>query len=423
MLLNHPLSDPSSKTNKFSFILEGVDTLLQNSPGALYDRVINLRFTRTNQKTKTTETFIIRSDYEVVRNEQGSFYIEKMKIKPNIKVVAKQVAQNTYINVSVYVTNFHMFSSVASNEEFTYDKNPISNIEIQMGYFGQFKKPTTLEEYNNIGASYGFSKYITKTVVLSAYMIKMPPDSVTCFECVVGETLEGLDVEKNKVKSKEETEVLMRVDKTNLKTVQDLVFETVTRRFPSPDLSPEQKSQFVLSTSSMSVAEAQLKGVPVYFTSNAAQEDFGGHKGKSEDADVFTTFTMPYRTTVLGTLLEIQKLFPRLRFVERFDGAWIAYSTDDKEPKDISTDIKGTHSLIIPAIYSLTFGATQTIKTPYFGFINTFDELKFESRYNLAKMIGYYYSVKSSDSKFYCIQNDITFATVEDLNECTLTCG
>ena len=55
MMLNHTLSDLSSKTNKSSFILEGVDTLLQNSPGALYDRVINLRFTKTNQKTKTDD--------------------------------------------------------------------------------------------------------------------------------------------------------------------------------------------------------------------------------------------------------------------------------------------------------------------------------------------------------------------------------
>ena len=75
---------------------------------------------------------------------------------------------------------------------------------------------------------------------------------------------------------------------------------------------------------------------------------------------------------------------------------------------------------ILPAVYNITTDALCTIVCPFFLFINPFDTVYFSSRYSLGGLVSYYANFGASEDEFTILWQDISFATVEDINECTM---
>ena len=59
---------------------------------------------------------------------------------------------------------------------------------------------------------------------------------------------------------------------------------------------------------------------------------------------------------------------------------------------------------------------------PFFYFLDPFDVIEFKSRYALGGIVSYYANFNASEDKFYALWVTVSFATVEDINECQITC-
>jgi len=132
--------------------------LVNDDQIGLFDRIINIKFTRENG-----ETITVRSDYEEVWNGD-TLYFKTCSPKPEIRVQYIQY-QRTLINVDIYITNFNIlesdgkpaseFASIDAlkgaigqkvksgttnlpNESYSYSGNRIIRADIEMGYRGQF---------------------------------------------------------------------------------------------------------------------------------------------------------------------------------------------------------------------------------------------------------------------------------------------
>jgi hypothetical protein len=184
--------------NKPSGVLRGEHTLNLGLE-AMTNRIINLQFTRKNPEGDTT-TFTIRSDYEIVYRKDQSYYYVPCTQKPGIKVSYNQVSDNIAISVRIEVSNLFFWGE--EDSMFNVGKNPVTDIKLQMGYLGQFpdfvhNPGLTLDDYYNltggvsgpIGSSYQFVQELN-CMVLDTYLDRLPPDSVTVFECCLGTALE-----------------------------------------------------------------------------------------------------------------------------------------------------------------------------------------------------------------------------------------
>lgn len=124
----------------------------------LFDRIINIKFTRQNG-----ETFTLHSDYEPVWTKTGLRFVT-CQPKPEIRVQYTQY-QKTLINVDIYITNLNIIEDVKAttdasairasiaavtetakqgkttnqpNDALTMLGNKVIKAEIEMGYRGQF---------------------------------------------------------------------------------------------------------------------------------------------------------------------------------------------------------------------------------------------------------------------------------------------
>jgi len=202
----------------------------------LFDRIINIKFTRKNG-----ETFTLRSDYEAVWSGDTLFF-KTCQPKPDIRVQYTQY-NAVMINIDIYVTNLNILedsdnktamdqaminagvdivraSQVGGkktnqpNDTLTMLGNPVINAEIEMGYRGQFynwgthvikNQKADYEAFQNlsrpgtdnsreqvISSQDFFKKHRRCSVVVEwAANISNPPDRVTQFHGYVGSTEAG----------------------------------------------------------------------------------------------------------------------------------------------------------------------------------------------------------------------------------------
>ena len=76
----------------------------------------------------------------------------------------------------------------------------------------------------------------------------------------------------------------------------------------------------------------------------------------------------------------------------------------------------------LPAVYNITTDALCTVVCPFFFFINPFQKFYFKSRYALGGLVSYYANFNATEDEFYALWQTVSFATVEDINECTIVC-
>ena len=287
-----------------SFITD--DEKLNLSEGDLFDRVVNLKLNCYDEKTYERESFVIRSDFEMVYPDAnipidgtimpalaGSFVIRKCTTKPSIKVQCKMVSNNTGINIDVFVSNFFLLTADGKHlRSFNNDGYKIESVEIAMGYWGQFRhlesnmhNPVTgYKEFFTIKAEHGADK-ITLVSPIVVTTDKLPPDSVLHIKgYVAGIFSSPVAVSNIKTPSMaNEHPVAMSGD-----SLQDILFNGITRRYlnlhyftdgngksedvgayvrPISDISDyDVKVAYDRDTGMVSVEDAKKYGVRVYAT-------------------------------------------------------------------------------------------------------------------------------------------------------------
>jgi len=216
-------------------LIQSVD-FRNNDYSGLFDKIINIKFTRKNG-----EVFTIRSDYEPVFFE-GKLYFKTCQPKPEIRVQFTQY-QATMINIDIFITNFNVIENIQTSSDLdlinagevivkqrinqgsltnqpnnllTRLGNTVVKAEIEMGYRNQFFNwaqysvdPLKIQETYNAFINLtlpqeGLStEEILKTqsffkaqrrcsvVIEWATNISNPPDRVTQFHGYVGTTDAG----------------------------------------------------------------------------------------------------------------------------------------------------------------------------------------------------------------------------------------
>ena len=95
---------------------------------------------------------------------------------------------------------------------------------------------------------------------------------------------------------------------------------------------------------------------------------------------------------------------------------------DKKYLAQTGNTVDTIYKSVLPAVSNITTDALCTIVCPFFFFLNPFDMIKFKSRYALGGVVSYYADFTVKESKFYALYMTVSFATVEDINECSIVC-
>ena len=406
-------------------ILNGADIIDQALlQGAAFDKVINLRFRQVDESGTKERFFSLRSDYELKLDTKGSvttYRYVKCQQKPSIRVQYLQVTGQVDILIKIYVTNFHFFfNDKSSSGAFSANKSPIKNIEIQLGYFNQFAHfdddkylgnddGKKLNEFLELGGHNGVVQTINAEV-LGVYPVKLPPDGVTMFDCKVG-LVDGAFHSQQSV-----ADTPMQFDKGT--KLSFFLFQSITKRFLRNSVSYSQlefdSGDNGALTGPMTDACARKFGVLLYLSDKAEAIEF----------DRFVP-ALPPLESVEATIEHLKaNYFPSLRFKRLYTGDFIVYHTAESIDNIIKSafykDI-AYESVKIPAIKSISYGGTRTITCPYFGLFHPFQQLEFFARYNLANLVGYFYSPEAGKDTFYSIQLNVDFSTTGPENTMEIT--
>lgn len=431
----------------------------------LFDRIINLKIYAGEIKPDGTsivkDTYVIRSDWEIYYPDQSksitegalSFgkigYIRKCRMKPSIKVQYKQISTGTAIEMDIFVSNFFMLDSSGQMlMSFNNISYPILKVEVQMGYWGQFaRQPSTWEEFNSFFYHDG-AEVLTCNVNYSQ-TDKLPPDSTLHIHGYVGNSYGAPVTMDNQPLSIKFADLESEIKRDLTKTlVEDYCFQNVTRRFLKTTVFSATEHPTIIvdeKIGRMDKISAEKYGIKVYCTEalkNASKElekEGALTTSDGESVDMFTAGLQSYSAVEalnsIRSVLGIDCTFQALK-----DGNYLALLTDemkdvDKLAKAVKTSLasdvdsvrvgnalqKDWHN-VLPAVYNITTDALCTIVCPFFYFVDPFDVLEFKSRYALGGIVSYYANFNASENKFYVLWATVSFATVEDINECQIVC-
>lgn len=446
------LSDKAKAEGLYSF-----------SEGDMFDRIINLKLTTKayvdGEEIKHDE-YVIRSDWELyypgigkVATQEASTsdlkhcYVRRFIHKPSIKVQYKQIASGTAVEIDIFVHNFIMLSedgrSFMSFNNLTY---PIGQVEVQMGYFGQFnKKPESLEEYFDFKNKLNVD---TLTVDVGHGYVqtdKLPPDGVLHIHGYVGSCYNPplIELQGKEVKESVYDTVKNPLVKYN-NYAKDYLFTNVTRRFLRKPISPKGV-KVNENNGMMSVEDAEKYGVKVFMSTKLeavctkAEERFKAKTSSGEN--VSKKVIGHYSESVVKAMnLFREDIGVDIGFKALVDGNYIAYlssetmdseelaktlqryKAEDTDLIEAGSVVERIYKNILPAVSNITTDALCTIVCPFFYFLNPFDMIKFKSRYALGGIVSYYANFSAEESKFYALYMSVSFATVEDVNECTIVC-
>ena len=404
-------------------------TRLTLTQDAIFDRIINVQFIRQND-----ETFTLRSDYEIVFDKAGNYVFKKCSVKPDISISYTQVNNNTAISVKLNITNFHIQSAInePSNEKFSAGSNPIVRVIIQLGYFNQFpvftdpRSGLTKEDYYNLLPRTENDLFRTIDCrVLGIYPVKLPPDGVTLFDCVVG------NIEVAFHSAQDRTDTSIAALKKGI-TLQDYLYEMITRRYPRGYVP--QRSLFLDNTLAKTVTQgsganevtfdytgpmlresADKYGVKCFLSPMAAETAF--KDGNGREMNVIPP--LPQLPSVTAAFFHMQEIFPALRYLALPSGNYVVYHKDENATSIAASlreqgEVKPVQSL--PAIYTITYSGLRVITCPFTTLVTPFQELSFSSTYNLGNLISYFYAPEKGNETFYAINCTISFATTGDAN-------
>lgn len=432
----------------------------------MFDRIINLKlYTRDTDTNKIRDEYVIRSDWEVYypdmmkvvqRNGTTSdlkkYYIRRCVQKPSIKVQYKQIATGTAIEIDIFVSNFIMLSSdgrtLMAFNNLTY---PLGMVEVQMGYFGQFKrKPENLTEYFDLSSNIDADMLTVNVGHGYVQTDKLPPDGVLHIHGYVGSCYTPpVTGEGNYNDSYNNITDVARPFNTYL---ENYIFTNITRRFlrkplHRADVIARLKVDEETGLMPWQDGYADDYGVHVYLSDKLKEacdrslersvKGADGQEIKRGDMKV----TGYYSESVVKALNLVRDAFGiDMSFKALNDGNFIAYlseesmdskllaqslkkyKVEDKALAEVGNVVSTIYHNVLPAVENITTDALCTIVCPFFFFLNPFDMIKFKSRYALGGVVSYYANFTVEESKFYALYMTVSFATVEDINECNIVC-
>lgn len=435
--------------------------------GDIFDRIINLKLNCHNKVSGIRESFVIRSDYELVWLGQtfdskggitiggGKYLIRRCSMKPSIKVQCKMVTSNTGTSIDVYVNNFFMVTGDGKHlRSFNESQYVIETVEIVMGYWGQFQLPQnqvpSYKEYFNLEAKNGADKIIIKSPIVVT-TDKLPPDSVLHMHGYVGEIYAD-PVAITKVVTP--IQAMAKPVASSKVELEQVFFENITRRYFNQG-AVDSTTLYALRKN-VPVSEIKELPVPVVIDANGLMDEVNARKygvkvylsdavkelklekkldadGKEYEQNVY--FEAGW--TIGQTIARIMSfLDAELEFTFSNEGDVLIYTpkemieniqgiADSYEQKGVYKETVLANKLLydgkLPAVYNINIDAVATITCPFFTFIEPFQYVEFASRYALTSAVTYYASYAPTITRFLVISATITFATQEDINEVQIT--
>jgi hypothetical protein len=467
-------------------LLSGQETLRLDG-SAMFDRVINLKFKRLKGGD-----FIIRSDYEPVYGRGGSIFFKRCLQKPQIKVSYEQAPGNTVINCDIEVANLYIDQGLAGTTEesslgegerasvsgesalLEQNGNPVREIVLQMGYIGQFpdwskngmadsteklKRFFALDNHVFVNNPRTGSAVELRLSVLTTQSKGLPPDKVTLFQCVTGSLYPGLTWEH------QDDDLLagygdIDFPSPDMSPLEKTLFMLITRRFPNPALryrkedgalqivepfvnnlgetmfdkasldSPAQVS--LAPDGCLAPEDAKLLGVQCFVSQelrkaigNTTDTYIGSLMTDSTAGSVETAPLVEQQRLIMGQLLQIQRAYPRIRWYVMNNGDFFFY--DDRENagtlfEDIEIKMRQQRQIVtLGAIYDMTIDGLRVVRAPFHGFINPLTTLRINARYNLGTLVGFFYP-KQTHRWLMVIMQKVEFSTTGDENMMELSC-
>jgi hypothetical protein len=453
---------------------------LNLTAGDLFDRIINLKINCINNKTNELESFVIRSDYELVysnvdlnnftslsKSKVRNYTIRRCTFKPSIKVQCKMVTSNTATSVDIFIHNFFMLSKDGKYlRSFNSQQYSIKSVDIAMGYWGQFKdtlNPDSLnaiQQYFDIKAENGADMISISSSSETPIVVttdKLPPDSILHLHGYVAD-IYGSPVSITNIDSAQK--MFTKPSATSGSTLESIFFDSITRRYINPHtymdnkaigtlnikrLTPvtkDSKVEFIRklildpNTNQMSIADAKQYGVKVYLSDGASKSKIKriyDSENNEKDRKIYFEdgWTIGQTITRIMTFIDAE-----LEFTFTLEGNVLIYTPQEMIEniqslndtykrkgvyKDTTLANKTWYNNALPAVYNINIDSVATIVCPFFTFIEPFQYVEFASRYALTSTVAYYASYKPTIYRFLVISASISFATEEAINEVQLT--
>lgn len=451
---------------------------LNLTPDDLFDRIINLKINCYNVITDEVESFVIRSDYEMIYPEVRDTVdtpvdgvvipslgkrciIRRCTVKPSIKVTYKMVTSNTGTNIEVFVSNFFMLTKDGKHlRSFNESIYKIESVEIAMGYWGQFRigkesdyTVPTYDEYFRVEAKNGADK-ITMTGAIIVTTDKLPPDSVLHIKGYVGDIYSS-PVAVSNIKSVEN--LTSSTVASSGDGLDKILFDSITRRYLNKHYFtdgagaklPARKKNIQVSdiatyglpvvydvtTGLIAVSDAEKYGVKVYLSDGAKEIKIEGALD-SDGNEVKKEFYFEAGWTIGQTIARISTFIcTKLNFTFNRNGDVLVYLASEASDinslytsffneglyKDTVLANKALYNNKLPAVYNINVDAVATIVCPFFTFFEPFQYVEFASRYALTSLVGYFASYAPTIYRFLVISALVSFATVDTVNEVQIT--
>lgn len=430
-----------------------------------------------------TQEYVIRSDYEmyfskllntVASDDFESFsklntcQIRKCQYKPDIKVQYKRVSMSTPVSIDIFIKNFFMLDKTGKMiKGFNNLTNALTKVELAMGYFGQFEETLKANKGSiTIDSLFDFSEenlkgkgitLITMSDVEYVQTDSLPPDMTIHIHGYVGNLysskLQNISVEDGLPDNFEEIISKETVIDTSKKTkdIKTLVgqtfYESITKNWCRKGALPKKTQIELLNSENYTVkgtlsdSDAKKYGVLVYFSKKAEEyaKEYDKEKIKqgADEKDIKPKFTIPKASTAMAKASLVKNVLGMQDFCITdipSNGNLFLYHKDEVENvgemtkgtdleklyKDDAVELYWQNKL--PAVYNITTDALCTIVCPFFFFLNPFQKFYFKSRYALGGLVSYYANFNATEDEFYSLWQTVSFATVEDINECTIIC-
>ena len=417
---------------------------------------------------------VANNDFESFAKPKKVF-IRKCQQKPSIKVQYKRVSLNSSIDVDIFISNFFMLDKSGKMiNGFNNNTYKLTRVDFALGYFGQFKalfsdklpqSPDSLFKvgfidsanqlnYSDPTIGHGIT-VMTMSDVEYSQLDKLPPDMSLHIHGYVGNTLapqlgfnsDSDDFPKEYDRIMNSQAVIPSAFKSGAETYLDqLYYQAITRNWvkrgtPSKleSTSVEAGKEYV--TGIMSDSDAKKYGIKVYLSNGAkeySKEKIEAEFKKDAEGNIIKpTIKIPTASTAEGKMSAISNALGlkdlRYTFIDSF-GDYLVYA--EAETNDIDKMLSGTTFAkqyektalsktwknCIPAVYNITNDALCTIVCPFFSFINPFEKLYFKSRYALGGLVSYFTDANANRDEFYTLWQNVSFATVDNINECTIVC-
>jgi hypothetical protein len=470
-------------------LLRGQETLHLDG-NAMFDRVINLKLTRLNG-----DSFVIRSDYEPVYGHDGSIFFKRCLQKPQIKVSYQQFPGNAVINCDIEVTNLFMDPKVEGASErsslseggsasaaarsgegslLEENGNPVREITLQAGYISQFpdwSKSGMADSVEKIKRFFALDNHVfvsdprvgaaveLRLTVLTTQSKGLPPDKTTLFQCVTGTLLPGLTWEH------QDADLLAGYGDANfpspdMSPLEKTLFMLVSRRFLNPALRYYQQDGALMVTEPFTNSlgetmfgqaakdrpvqvplapdgclfpeDAKLLGVQCLVSQelrkavgNTTDTFIGSLMTEAVVSSVETAPLVAQQRLIAGQLRQIQEAYPRIRWYALNSGDFFFY--DERESaktlfEDIETQLRQMRQIVtLGAIYDMTVSGLRVVRAPFHGFVNPLTTVLVNARYNLGTLVGFFYP-KQAHRWLMVVTQKVELSTTGDENMMELSC-